>query len=202
MNLRLKFFLGIIILSIILISIYNHDLRNESHNKINLPNHLILNSHCACVTDKVEVNRFKSDYQIKVKQNKSILLEYEISVEAFKLLTFSCDLYSSLRRGFNQNIISFSLFGSNKFYYSLLEANVKAAKRLYPDWVIRVYHDNSINRSEMCKHQCLTDKTNNILLNNIDYCNVNNLIYQNKVKYYDYMLPMVWRYFKIIFHFM
>ena len=195
MNLRLKLFIASIISSLILIVVFNYGLLNDTQTQINLPKHSVLKSRCACVTDKVEVNKFKDKYQITVEKNRSILLEYEIGVEAFKKLMLSCDLFSSLRRGFNQNIIGFSLFGKNKFYYDLLETNILAAKRHYPDWNIRVYHDDSIDKSEICKQQCLVDKKTNEMLNNLDYCNVNNVINENEIKYYNYMLPMAWRYF-------
>ncbi len=182
MNLKVKAFLTILAIVCITIFILNNSLKNDL-NKINLTNYLVLKSKCECITEKVIINPFKDYYRIKIQQNNSILFEYEI--KDFKSLVLNCDLYKVLRRGPNQKIISFSLFGTDQFYYDLLITNIRNANKFYKDWSIRVYHDNSINKSIICKHECLN--------NNIDYCNVNNNIYKNTIIDYNYMLPMTWR---------
>lgn len=193
MNLKVKFFVTIIAISIISTIIYlNYDLLSPDE-EFNFPKRFLLRSQCECISDLVIVNKFKDDYHITVERNdNTTILEYEIKIENFKKLTLACDLFKVLRRGPDQNIIGFSLFGQDQLYYDLLETNIKNAKTLYPNWTIRVYHDDSINNSIICKQQCLSNDKDE-LLNNIDFCNVNKIIENNKIKSYNYMLPMTWR---------
>ncbi len=48
----------------------------------------------------------------------------------------------SYLRGPNQKVIAYTLFGEvNKRYYSLLKDISSATAKLYPDWIVRIYHN-------------------------------------------------------------
>lgn len=99
-------------------------------------------------------------------------------------------------------VIGFSLFGKDRLYYDYLDANVYRAAELLPDWTIRVYHDNSIDKSVICEKQCLEHKTTKILENqyydNIDFCDVEKIPHTFHNTWNGiYMLPMSWRWLPI-----
>ncbi len=48
-------------------------------------------------------------------------------------------------------------------------------KKLYPGWLMRVYHDNSISSTAKCDMECLKD-ANGVPLDNLDFCNVEYMI--------------------------
>jgi len=48
-------------------------------------------------------------------------------------------LYDIFRRGKNQKVISYSIFGKEEFYYRYLELIARTAKQLYPDFIIRLF---------------------------------------------------------------
>ena len=73
-----------------------------------------------------------------------------------------------------------------------------------------MYHDNSIKNNTNCKFECLIDKENKKLFDNIDFCNINTIPGQrnsNKkqwktrsMTYWDagYIHAMKWRWFPIV----
>ncbi|CAF0972471.1 unnamed protein product [Adineta steineri] len=82
----------------------------------------------------------------------------------------------SVRRGFNQHVLSVSAYESNdrielktNLTWNYIKEFVSEAKRFYPTWVVRVYYYN------------LKDKTQNDietlekLNDNLDFCNAENL---------------------------
>lgn len=46
-----------------------------------------------------------------------------------------------------KKIISFSLFGDNYKYLGGILCNIELAKKIYPDWICRVYHDDTVPES-------------------------------------------------------
>lgn len=112
-------------------------------------------------------------------------------------------------------MISFSLFGRERLYYDHLDENVFRAASLLPDWVIRVYHDGSIDKTVICEKQCLVEqqqqqhddkasssssssKIQPRYYHNIDFCDVEKIpngLHNtwNAV----YMIPMSWRWLPI-----
>jgi hypothetical protein len=82
----------------------------------------------------------------------------------------------SVRRGYNQHVLSVSAYESNdrielktSLTWSFIQIFAKEAKRLYPTWVVRVYHYNLMNKTR-------NDLDNLEKLNsNLDFCNVENL---------------------------
>ena len=59
------------------------------------------------------------------------------------------------RRGFRQNVISFSVFGdmSGPFFRGV-PMNAALAAQLYPGWTMRVYHDYNLSHPEVQEHIC------------------------------------------------
>lgn len=50
-----------------------------------------------------------------------------------------------------ENIISFSLWGTDNRYVDGALENVNLAKEIYPDWSVRIYVDNSVDKEELKK---------------------------------------------------
>lgn len=75
---------------------------------------------------------------------------------------------------------------------------MRSAKNLYPDWTIRIYHDETIDNSLICTMECATHENSELLMNNVDFCYVKNLP-ENLHEKFDasYMLPMTWRWLPI-----
>jgi hypothetical protein len=107
--------------------------------------------------------------------------EYKIDYERIRNLLKLAENQSfcserSARRGFNQHVLSVSAYESNdnaelksNITWSFIKVFVNEAKKLYPSWIVRVYHYN------------LKDKTKNDFENleklhdNLDFCDVENL---------------------------
>ena len=83
----------------------------------------------------------------------------------------TCDWYNSLRRGKQLRVLSFSLYNRDERYYKLVIKIVRQVKRMYPGWIMRVYHDNTINEAFKCQMECLRDEADE-LLDNCDFCDI------------------------------
>ena len=102
-------------------------------------------------------------------------------------------------------MIGFSLFGKEQLYYNYLNHNVFRAAALLPDWVIRVYHDGSIDKSVICEKICLEKdseveetKTKAEYYDNIEFCDVEKLPNGlHRTWNAAYMIPMSWRWLPI-----
>ena len=103
----------------------------------------------------------------------------------------TCNLYNSFRRGMNQKVISYSLYGQNSLYYKHLKNITKQIKALYPEWIIRIYHDNTL--LNYCKIKCQLDDDNDDD-DIIDFCNIEKLPPNNTV---NYIHKMNWRWLPI-----
>lgn len=140
---------------------------------------------CKCHQDLLILKRNKeNDYLIKF--GKKI---YEINSDS----NLSCDLYKSLRRGPNQKIVSYSLYGKNIFYYKLIMNLTRKIKKFYPDHVMRIYHDNSIDKSIICNIECSND--------HVEFCNIHkvpkSIEKRQHVLDMKYVHSMMWRFLPI-----
>jgi hypothetical protein len=128
-------------------------------------------------------------------------LKYKISNYEFEQLNFTCDLYNVLRRGRTQNILGYSLYGKNDFYYKKLIHLTNEVLKFYPNWLMRVYYDNSINKSVICQMECHSN-------DNVDFCNVEKINYKLKSEHkfslekssilnLTYLHAMKWRWLPI-----
>jgi hypothetical protein len=104
-----------------------------------------------------------------------------------------CSQYSTLR-GFHQRIISISMYGprdnllfalntSVTFLYQLIDDMIKK----YPNWILRIYHDVSINDNIICSIECA--------YNNVDFCNTSSL--GNLGSLSSYIPPKMWRFLPV-----
>lgn len=101
-----------------------------------------------------------------------------------------CSHYSTLR-GFHQRIISISLFGfeentifsrsqSLKFLHQL----ANEIKQNYPDWILRIYHNSTIQNDIICSIECI--------YNHVDFCNVSSL-----ENFDNYIPGKIWRFLPV-----
>jgi hypothetical protein len=72
---------------------------------------------------------------------------------------------------------------------------------MYPEWIMRVHYDSSIDKSIICEIECQKDPKTGQLLDNADFCDINNLhlesTSQKKTLDAFYIHAMAWRWFPI-----
>jgi hypothetical protein len=186
----------LLLLSIALIVLFvNYDF--ISLYKTNLK---IFKSECECKKDTkiILMNQNEKSYEIRVvKLEKTIKTYFIENIDSLKL---KCNTFSSLKRGKNQKVIGFSLYGKNKRYYNYLKNLTYLTQKLYPGWIIKIYHDNTILKSTKCEIECLKDENNN-LIDNADFCDVNkmpvSIININRTWSAWYIHKMMWRWLPI-----
>jgi hypothetical protein len=104
--------------------------------------------------------------------------------------TSLCSQYSTLR-GFHQRIIAISMYGpkENKIFgmnqsLNFLNELIIDMTKTYPGWILRIYHDASIQENVVCSIECAN--------NNVDFCNASALGSLGSVS--DYIPPKIWRF--------
>jgi hypothetical protein len=157
---------------------YSEFYRHERHFNLNSINSGVdYKSECECRNDQavnikmLRINR-QSYYSVSVKNQ--LKMSYNISKHQFESTILTCNMYNSLRRGPHTKVLSLSLYGKNRFFYDLIRELAVLAKRYYPDWIVRINHDNSIDKRVKCETECLKDEQNEYL-DNVDFCDVNAL---------------------------
>jgi hypothetical protein len=168
---------------------YNNNYR-QLNNNTNY--HLIIESECSCKqNERIQIikEQEKNTYQVYINNQ----FKYSINNNN-ENLNLTCNLYNSLRRGKNQKVIAYSLYGQNQLYFRYLKNITKMIKHLYPDWIIRIYHDNTILANIKCELECLQDDI-------IDFCNIEklpmSLIDSNLSWSTIYIHKMIWRFLPI-----
>ena len=183
-----KPFLAITLFSLILcFSLYVLSL--SSAHLIEINSNIILKSECDC----------RQNENVNLRKSNSSLLIVESSKKIYQLdhmdsLVFTCDPYNSLRRGKDLKLISYSLYGKNAFYSKLLPKLAMHIKNMYPGWIMRIYHDDSIEPKLKCEMECLKEEDN--LIDNVDFCHINKIPTKNFLETTwnaDYMHAMMWR---------
>lgn len=165
--------------------------------KLNKIDQFIFESKCSCFKNKnvyVVKDLITKDYTIEYTD-----FLYDISYTKMKELNFTCDLYKSFKRGPGQKVVSYSLYGKKAQYYNLIQLIAKAVKKFYPNYIMRIYYDDSIDKSIICKYECLYE--------NLDFCLVNNVQTKldidenmNKTSFNlnaSYVHSMMWRWFPL-----
>jgi hypothetical protein len=101
-----------------------------------------------------------------------------------------CSQYSTLR-GAHQRIISISMFGPKENLLFALNVSLNFLRALiddvtvvYPSWILRIYHDTSINNDIVCSIECA--------YNHVDFCNASALTSLGNIS--SYMPPKIWRF--------
>jgi hypothetical protein len=101
---------------------------------------------------------------------------YNLSHSDYVNSKFTCDLYKGLRRGKRQKVLSVSYYDEkmdvDKLKASLLKLLMSKVEVSGDsdnlDWLIRVYHNDSIDAETICNVECE--------MNNVDFCNVDKLM--------------------------
>lgn len=90
-------------------------------------------------------------------------------------------------RGYHQRIIAISLFGPKENFLfqprssnSFLRDLIQDVSAVYPGWILRVYHDNTIDMKQVREFQCRYD--------HVDFFNMTGK---------SYPLPRMWRFLPI-----
>ena len=186
-----KFFIIINVVFLIFVYFkYSSHLKKKKilNNKIINKSFIINNSFslpCECHKNiKIKVTELKEKYEIDTGDK-----QYTINLDAI----LTCNLRKSFKRGLNQKIISYSLYGNEPKYYNLLDRLIVKAKELYPDYTLRIYHDDSINKSIICQKECSNP--------NVEFCDIkklpNSLTDEKKIVDSKYIHSMIWRFLPI-----
>lgn len=162
----------------------------------------ILHSNCDCHREVVSIHRKENYYKIKVQNfAESIYFSYNISKSVFESLALTCNLYSVLRKGPHQNVISYSLdhviFPKKDTFLEKLSDRLEFMKFNYKNWRMRVYHDDSVNKTIICEKQCMRD-TNGNFFDNIDFCDITKMPVSLFNKWNaNYVHPELWNWFAL-----
>jgi hypothetical protein len=173
---------------------------------------LRLRSHCSCKKhEEIILTRHNQSGMLNVHlrnhRKNSLKKLYSLNQTEYDKMRFTCNLYSVLKRGKHQRVIGFSLFGRsrNYYYYNRLKTISKQISELYSGkWTSRVYYNSSINSSIICQVECLRNgHDGRRLLDNTDFCNVNDLylnhkdLAENRTFNGDNIYPRMWRWFPL-----
>ncbi len=159
-------------------------------------------SECECRrNEKIVVEKFAKFYTIS---NSLGSISYDVDSEIFEKAIFTCSLYNTFRRGPNQRVLSFSLYGKESLYYTFLKDLVHNVYRYYPKgkekWLMRIYHDGSINKTAICELECLKNEETSELYDLVDFCDIEKIPVDLRPKNSwnaSYMHGMTWRWLPI-----
>ncbi|XP_057376919.2 uncharacterized protein LOC130698156 [Daphnia carinata] len=100
-------------------------------------------------------------------------------------------------RGPNQNVISFSLFGNlsepslSVRYVQPLKALTANISRIYPDWIVRIYHNFSKESGEDWLLRKMLDNPANV-----DLCDSDDVLRFHQIQHN--VFPMIWRFLPLL----
>ena len=85
-----------------------------------------------------------------------------------------------------------------KLYNEHLEEIVHQSMKYYPDWILRIYHNDSINIYTVCELECLKDGDGNFI-DKVDFCNIKKIPFGASQDSWDasFMHAMTWRWLPI-----
>jgi hypothetical protein len=152
------YFILSFILSIIYIYYFKYDI------------YIRIKHNCNCNRPDVHIYKYHRDdeyYLVEYSSN----IKYKITNYEFDKLNFTCNFYNVLRRGRAQRVLGYSLYGKNDFYYHKLNQLSDQIRKFYPNWLMRVYYDKSINKSYICQLECNSN-------DNVDFCNIEKINYK------------------------
>jgi hypothetical protein len=162
---------------------------------------LTLFSDCYCQKDLVHVERLDNYYEITIESSveknetqANFYNSYRLDKKEFEELFFTCDLYSVLRRGPFQKVLSYTLDENDSgYFFNNIEEKMNAAYIRYPKWVLRFYHLDTISHSYKCESVC-KKHLDDFYYDNIDFCNINKLPFKLLSKWdASYMDKELWR---------
>ncbi len=180
---------------------------NKNPYFTNTGNHEFLispNTKCSCHKNKrILLTKSATDpnfYQIALVDSTANSYKtmtrvlFNLSKFEFENWSSTCDFFNILRRGKNQKVIAFSLFGRDEFYYKNLKELSKQIKEAYPDWVMRIYYDQTVDQSIVCDIECSYNR-------NVDFCDAERLQFKINEPHdlfnASLMHNMMWRFLPI-----
>ena len=130
-------------------------------------------------------------YRRQICSCKRPILEHESNPLIIDQTSSSlCDQYSAFR-GRHQRVIAISMYGPKDnptFTFNasvnFLHELIADIAKIYPGWILRIYHDGSVREDIICLVECS--------YNNVDFCNTTALGKIGNVK--DYIPPKIWRF--------
>lgn len=155
------------------------------------PTDRIFSTECHCKNEtKIVLRKEDTVYRVNYLKRNYLEKSYTLTNEELEGTEFTCEHYNSFKRGKNQKIIGYALYGTGSlkrisirilfqlklififykghlFYYNFVNL-ARTAKILYPGWLLRVYYDSTIDPWIKCKIECLTENENSeVLLDNV-----------------------------------
>jgi hypothetical protein len=169
-------------------------LKSESRDFRNAPKFLEYNSKCKCrQNESIYLSQHDDYYKVTLISTNEIthhrvLFEYNIDKTKFEASILTCDMYNSLRRGPHLKVLAYSLYGKKQSYYNFINELARLIKNYYPNWIMRIYYDRSIDMSIICEIECLMydekskaeESSGNkvpLFLDNVDFCDIENIPY-------------------------
>lgn len=190
---RLVFWAFLVVFVYCFIKLRFNDNENETLDRNDL-----FRPHCDCLKEEIQIVRSTHDVFIVNRyrlsgESRQVVRSYELTYDDLAPeSTFTCDIYNEFKRGKHQKVVSYSLYGNDSKYYDNLGDLARLVKKFYPDFVVRIHYDNTVNKSVRCWLECNFD--------NVDFCYMNELKlgYSNHLKMnLSYMHKMVWRFLPI-----
>lgn len=138
-----------------------------------------------------------SSSSVEIFQRKRIIFSGPLTELDSESVT--CDLFNVLKRGKDQKVISYSLYGTNFKYYQSIQRILELIRIKYPGYVARIHYDNSINQTSRCIIEC---KNSDV----VDFCNMNRFSSNIRdhldgndsvFKDLSYMHKMMWRFLPV-----
>ena len=159
-------------------------------------------SACDCrARNKVFLKETPDNYMVLASYGDNSLNKmnkYNVSKNIFESSIISCDLYNWFRRGPHQRVISYALYGNNRFYYKYVKSLIHRISEFYPGWIVRIHYDNTIDHSFKCEIECMKKENSEEYYDNVDFCNIDELPYNLTATWNaSYMHGMTWRWLPI-----
>ena len=133
----------------------------------------LFNPKCDCFNYSIGLKLNNNKYRVSKIFNNSIEnFLYEIPKDILESSLFTCDKFTSFKRGPFQKVISYSLYGKNEKFYKNIGKIIESASKYFPDWSIRIYYDSSIHKHTICQFEC-QENVNKLKI--VDFCNVEEL---------------------------
>lgn len=180
-NLFLGFLVGVVLI-LLLGHWYFTDPSRSSHFSV-LPSNISSVSRIVQETNLPYRRQTCSCTRLLLGQSPNLLTIDESS-------TSLCSEYSTFRGG-RQRIIAISMFGPRENALFAVNQSVTYLQELivdmsekYPEWILRVYHDATIDNALICTVECAHP--------NVDFCNTTALGTLGRVS--DYIPPKIWRF--------
>lgn len=166
---------------------------DQLENRLNMMNAnvklLYHKSFCECKIDQVlSIEKtHPSTYSVYILKNGAKSFLYNISSADYRHITLTCEPYKTLRRGWGQKVISLAIVESDRVNFESLKKLAVFVHALYPNWIIRIYHDGvtTIEPEKTCEIECLRGENDGGFLDNTDFCDIREIAQRLSLKQLD-----------------